>query len=95
MGRASGLREGKADVMLSNHMNAASIVHVSKVAFAQLDTQKSQLIINADNQGSLNQDPPVYRVRIKLFLDKQSEEMMPTVQFNGITLIKQRIGIKC
>jgi len=33
-GRAFGLREGKADVMLSNHMNAASIVHVSKVAFA-------------------------------------------------------------
>ena len=30
---------------------------------------------------------PEYRVRVKLFLDKQSEEMMPTVQFDGITLI--------
>jgi len=46
-GRALGSREGKADVLLSNHHNAASIVHVNKVAFAQLD-QKSQLIINTD-----------------------------------------------
>ena len=73
--------------MLSNHMNAASIVHVSKVAYAQLD-QKSQLIISADNQGSIVQAAPEYRVRIKLFLEKQPEEMMPTVQFDGITLIK-------
>jgi hypothetical protein len=55
--------------MLSNHMNAASIVHVSKVAYAQLD-QKSQLIISADNQGSIVQAAPEYRVRIKLFLEK-------------------------
>ena len=31
-GKAIGKREGKADVMLSNHLNAASIVHVSKVS---------------------------------------------------------------
>merc|ERR1719491_2172191 len=30
-GKALARREGKADVMLSNHLNAASIVHVSKV----------------------------------------------------------------
>ena len=89
-GKAIGRREGKADVMLSNHLNAASIVHVSKVAYGQLD-QKSQLIINADNQGSsfyAGPAPPEYRVRIKLFLDRQAEEMMPTVQFDGITLIR-------
>lgn len=34
-------------------------------------------------------------MRIKLFLDRQAEEMMPTVQFDGITLIRQRIGIQC
>ena len=33
-GKAIGQREGKADVLLSNHQNAASIVHVSKVAYA-------------------------------------------------------------
>jgi len=61
------LREGKADVLLSNHMNAASIVHVSKIANAQLD-QKSQLTIRTD-EGSLGSTPE-YRVRIRLFLDK-------------------------
>ena len=38
---------------------------------------------------------PEYRVRIKLFLDRQAEEMMPTVQFDGMTLIRQKIGIQC
>lgn len=38
--------------MLSNHMNAASIVHIGKVSHAQLD-QKSQLIIDADNKGGI------------------------------------------
>ena len=33
-GYATGKREGKADVLLSNQHNAASIVHVNKVAFA-------------------------------------------------------------
>lgn len=42
------MREGKADVLLSNHSNAASIVHVSKITDAQLD-QKSQLIIRTDD----------------------------------------------
>lgn len=36
-GKALGKVDGKADVMLSNHLNAASIVHVRKVAYAQLD----------------------------------------------------------
>lgn len=94
-GKAFGAREGKVDVMLSNHLNAASIVHVSKVAYGQLD-QKSSLIINADDRGSyLGSGSPDYRVRIKLFLDKQPDEMLPTVQFDGITLVRQRIGIRC
>ena len=59
-------------------MNAASIVHVSKVASAQID-HKSQLIINADEQVGWGYAPAEHRVRIKLFLEKQSEEMMPTV----------------
>ena len=38
---------------------------------------------------------PDYRVRIRLFLDRQSEETMPTVQFDGITLIRQNVDIAC
>ena len=34
-GQAIGKLEGKADVLLSNHINAASIVHVTKVKYAQ------------------------------------------------------------
>lgn len=34
-------------------------------------------------------------MRIKLFLDRQADEMMPTVQFDGIPLIRQKIGIRC
>ena len=34
-------------------------------------------------------------MRVKLFLDKESEEMMPTVEYDGITLIKQHIGLDC
>ena len=33
-GESHGIREGKADVMLSSHLNAASIVHVSKITSA-------------------------------------------------------------
>lgn len=32
-GRAVGLSEGRAEVMLSNHINAASIVHVGRILF--------------------------------------------------------------
>ena len=28
------------------------------------------------------------KVRVKLFLNKQGDELMPTVQFDGITLIR-------
>lgn len=35
------------------------------------------------------------RVRFKLYLHDQVEELTPTVQFDGITLIKQNVGIKC
>jgi len=30
-----------------------------------------------------------------MFLEKQPDETMPTVQFDGITLIRQHIGIRC
>jgi len=46
-GRAQGLKEGRVDVMLSNHINAASIVHVGKVQFAQFESKA--LVLNTDD----------------------------------------------
>jgi hypothetical protein len=68
--------------LLSNSINAASIVHVSKVKIGEVD-QKSRknLVLNTDEyEGEL-------RVRIKLYLQDQIEELTPTVQFDGVTLI--------
>ena len=36
-GRARALSEGTAEVMLSNHISAASIVHVGKIKYAEVD----------------------------------------------------------
>ena len=77
-GKAVGLQEGKAEVMLSQHANTASIVHVSKVQYAQVDPQSS-LVINTDADTSPSGGSPEIRVRVKLFLAKQNEELMPTV----------------
>lgn len=71
------MREGKAEVMLSNHVNAASLVHVGKVGAAQLD-QKSVLQINTESTGLLDLSPE-HRVRLRFFLDGQNEEVMPIV----------------
>lgn len=46
-------------------------------------------------KGSKYQAPDDLKVRIKMFLSKNGEEVMPTVQFDGVTLIKQNIGIHC
>jgi hypothetical protein len=85
-GRAHGLKEGRVDVMLQNHINAASIVHVSKVQFAQFES-KVPLVLNTDEQYSS------LRVRMKLYLNKNGEEIMPTSQFDNVPLIRQNIGI--
>lgn len=76
-GKAIGLSEGKADILLSNHANAESIVHVSKVEFGQVD-QSGALLINTDDSDSNYSD---LRVRVRFFLQKQNlgDEIMPTV----------------
>ena len=94
-GKAVGLAEGKAEVTLSQHSNTASIVHVSKVRAAQYDPASSTLI-NTDAETNLVGNAPGVRVRVKFFLGKQSEEQMPTERgADGITLVRQNIGIKC
>jgi hypothetical protein len=82
-GEARGLTEGRAEVLLSNHISAASIAQVSKIKHAEVDEQsRRNLVINTDeNLRDL-------RVRVKLYLHDQIEELTPTVQFDGITLIK-------
>ena len=62
-GEARALSEGKIEVMLSNHVNAASLVYVNKVKHAEIDDKyRKNLAINTDNGVS------DLRVRIKLFL---------------------------
>ena len=90
-GEARGLSEGRAEILLSNHISAASIAQVSRVKHAELDDQsRKMLVINTDEY---QQEP--LRVRFKLYLHEQVEELTPTVQFDGITLIKQNVGILC
>ena len=65
-GKAVGLKAGKAEVMLSQHTNAASIVHVSKVQFARVDPASSTLL-NTDEAHYIGNSPGI-RVRVKFFL---------------------------
>lgn len=69
-GKAIGKQEGRAEVMLSNHINAASIVHVGRVKEGQIQHQRD-LVLNTDQPDDL-------RVKVKLYLNK-GEEVMPTV----------------
>ena len=73
-GQAHALNEGKIDILLSNNINAASIVHVSKVRGAEVDqASRKNLVINTDeHQGEV-------RIRIKLFLQDKIDELTPTV----------------
>jgi len=58
-------------------------VHVSKVKGAEVDqASRKNLVINTDDyQGEV-------RIRIKLFLQDQIDELTPTVQYDGVTLIR-------
>jgi len=74
--------------MLSNSINAASIVHVSRVEHAELE-QQTDLIINVDDLNIL------LRPRVKLYLQNQVEDLLPITQFDGLTLIRQNVALKC
>ena len=57
------MNEGKVEVMLSNHINAASLVYVNKVKHAEIDEKfRKNLAINTEDGGN------DLRVRLKLFL---------------------------
>lgn len=82
-------------MLLSNHVNAASIVHVSKVQNAIVEHVGPMLIATDDGAVGSSSKGEELRVRIKMFLNKNGEELMPTVQFDGITLIRQNLKVKC
>jgi len=69
------LSEGRADVMLSNHVSAASIVLVSKVQNAIIE-HMGPMILTSDI-GTTKSD--TLKVRVKMYLSEQGEELMPTV----------------
>lgn len=52
------------------------------------------MLITTDD-GAVGSKGEELRVRIKMFLNKNGEELMPTVQFDGITLIRQNLKVKC
>ena len=81
-------------MILSNHVNAASIVHVGKIQFGQIE-HKHPLVVNTDEKSTTNNGYDVLRVRVKLFFTKDGEEVMPTLQYSGITLVQQNIGLNC
>jgi hypothetical protein len=89
-GKSKGLSEGRADVLLSNHVNAASIVHVSKVQSASIE-HIGPLLITADEGGVGMTRGNQLRVRVKMYLSRHGDELLPTVQYDGITLIKQNL----
>lgn len=88
-GKAKALAEGRAEVLLSNHVSAASIVNVSKVESAVVDHSGPPMLNSDDGKESQ------LRIRIKMYLSKHGEELMPTVQYDGVTLIRHNLSVKC
>lgn len=73
---------------MSNHASVASIVHVGKIMFGSVENQNALIL-------DTNSEKPELRVKVKLYLSKQDEEVLPTVQYENITLIRQNIRINC
>lgn len=89
-GKANALHEGKAEILLSNNINAASLVQVSKVKYAEVDqASRKNLVLNTDEKGGDK------RIKVKMFLQDSAEELTPSVQFDGITLIENNVGLLC
>ena len=52
------------------------------------------MIINTEGQ-SLTGANPEHKIRLRFFQEGQNEEVLPIVQYGGMTLIRQNIGIQC
>lgn len=62
---------------------------MSRVKYAEIDQASGSLTVNIDGKNDDN------RIKIKLFLNTSTEEMTPTVQYDGISLIKQNVEFDC
>ena len=63
-GKARANQEGKVDISLNHHSNAASIVHVNKVQYGSVDPQSSLVINTATGYANSR----TIKVRVKFFL---------------------------
>jgi len=77
-------------VLLSNHVNAASLVKVQTVVAAEIDSTTAANL-HVDTLKEFGQEK---RVRIKLFMPERYE-LKPEEQFNGRPLISHNVGIDC
>jgi len=89
-GTAVALDEGSANILLSGkksemELEAASIAHISQVSHAEVEQNGwNDLLLDVEEGGHL-------RIRLKLFLGNQVEELMPVTQYDGVTLIRQNV----
>jgi hypothetical protein len=93
-GKAIAQTTGRAEIFLNTYSSAASIVYVSEVQHGQIE-QNIPLVLKTDNTKTRI---PELRVRVKFFLDElgnQENELMPTVAYDGLTLIRNNAGIRC
>lgn len=65
-------------------------MHVSRVKHVEIDqSSRKNLILNTDDNNSEK------RIKLRLFLAETAEELSPSVQFDGITLIQNNVGLLC
>lgn len=66
-------------------------MHVAKVKYGQVAQSPTPQILSINTDETQN-----LRVRIQLFLEGSfGEELSPTVQYEGVPLIEQNVGIIC
>ena len=88
-GEAVAREEGEAAVKYSNGMQAETVVRVAKVARVELAQANVMLSV---------EDRPEHggaRVRLRMFLRDQQEEMLPIYQYEGVNLIRQNVKVDC
>lgn len=88
-GEAVAREEGEAAIKYSNGMQAETAVRVAKVARVELAQANVMLSV---------EDPPEHggaRVRLRMFLRDQQEEMLPIYQYEGVNLIRQNVKVDC
>ena len=89
-GKAKAIAEGQASISISNKINAASAVQISKVETATLREQNKELSLNIHDASPAELD-----VRVKLFLGNSNKELLPITEFNGAPIIEQNVDFKC